>query len=85
MAADAGPSNPPYRKWRWEQRVYWSMNWPVRETQLINRVRVEDDPTQPEYEARRAGVPNCGAAAATRLATGPLIARSVCNRTVAFG
>jgi hypothetical protein len=39
------------------RHLFWSIGWPVRETQLINRARVEDDPTQPEYQARRTGVP----------------------------
>ena len=29
------------------------MGWPVRETELINKARVEDDPTQPEYRLSR--------------------------------
>jgi hypothetical protein len=29
------------------------MGWPIRETELINRASVEDDPTQPEYRRSR--------------------------------
>jgi len=46
------PGNPPYRKLRLNGYVYWSIGWPVPEMVLINRARVEDYPSQPEFVKR---------------------------------
>jgi hypothetical protein len=48
------PGHPPYRKLALGRYVYWSMGWPVPETELINRTSVEEEARQQrEWETGR--------------------------------